>query len=234
MFTYPAMIMAATIGISIVMLVAVVPNFAKTFKDLGIQLPLTTRFIIGLGNFITKHWYIIAGLFAVLTTGFFKMLRTKTGKRAMDTAMLKLPIVSGIVRKTNLATILHTLSSLIVSGVPMARALEATSRVLGNTQYRETLEKSATELERGVKLSDALKPYHKLYPVLVTQMMKMGEETGQTAEVLAKLAEFFEDEATQLAQNLASIIELVLMLLIGTLAGFFAVSMLQPAFMEHR
>ena len=228
--TYPAVIMVAMVGIGILMLVVVVPNLAQTFKDLGAQLPLTTRFIIGLGTFLTKRWYVVLGIFALLVAGLFKMLHTKTGKNAIDKALLKLPIVSGIVHKTNSAMMLRTLSSLIASGVPIVRALEITSHVLGNAQYRETLEKSAAEVKKGAKLSDTLRPYKKLYPVLVIQMMEVGEETGQTAEVLAKLAEFFEDEVTQLTQNLASIIEPVLMLLIGAVVGFFAISMIQPMY----
>ena len=228
--TYPVVIMVAMVGIGILMLVMVVPNLAKTFNDLGAQLPVTTRFIIGLGNFLTKRWYVALGLFVVLAIGFFQMLRSKMGKSFFDTAMLRFPIVSGISHKTNSATMLRTLSSLIASGVPIVRALEITSHVLGNSHYQKTLEKAAEEVKKGAKLSDSLRSYKTLYPALVIQMMEVGEETGQTAEVLAKLAEFFEDEVSQITQNLASIIEPMLMLVIGAVVGFFAISMIQPMY----
>lgn len=228
--TYPIVIVVAMTVIGILMIVLVVPNLAKTFQDLGAELPLTTRFVIGLGNFLINQWYIALGGFAVLVIGLWRALRTKIGKSIADNLVLKTPILKGIVQKTSSAVTLRTLSSLIGSGVPIVRSLEITSSVLGNTNYRQALEKSAEDMKKGAKLSDTLRPYKKLYPPLVIQMMEVGEETGQTSEVLGKLAEFYEEEVGQVTQNFASIIEPVLMLLIGSAVGFFAVSMIQPMY----
>ncbi len=228
--TYPAVIIVAMLGIGVLMLTVVVPKLAKTFQDLGATLPLTTRFVIGLGNFLTHFWYLALGIvLGTLLVGWWT-LRTAFGRKLFDSLVLRLPFISGITRKTNSATTLRTLSSLIASGIPIVKALHITSKVLGNTFFRNALEKSAEEVGRGAKLSDTLQAYTSIYPPLVVQMVQVGEETGQTAEVLSKLAEFYEDEVTQVTQNIASIIEPVLMLIIGTVVGFFAISMLQPMY----
>lgn len=229
--TYPAIVVLAMMSIGILMLAVVVPNLAKTFEDLGVPLPLTTRAVIGLGKFLSNQWYIAIALFGVSIFSLWRVGKTAQGKRLLDGAFLKLPIISGIVRKTNAAVTSRTLSSLIASGVPIVRSLEITSKVLGNSYYQDVLKLAAEEVRKGSKLSDVLRSSsHSLYPLLVVQMVEVGEETGRSAEVLAKLAEYFEDEVEQVTQNLASVIEPVLMLVIGALVGFFAVSMIQPMY----
>ncbi len=227
---YPAVVVIAMLGIGVIMLITVVPQLEKTFKDMNVTLPVTTQFIIGMGHFFTNQWYIALGVFVLLGIGFLRAPHTKIGKKTLDALTLKLPILSGLVKKTNAATTLRTLSSLIASGVPIVRALEITSSVLGNLQYQDVLKKASEDVKRGGKLSDTLKPYTALYPPLVLQMVEVGEETGQSAEVFAKLAEFYEEEVAQVTQNLASVLEPVLMLIIGTVVGFFAISMLQPMY----
>ncbi|MBI1984841.1 MAG: type II secretion system F family protein [Candidatus Wildermuthbacteria bacterium] len=227
---YPAIVVCAMFGIGLMMLVVVVPTLAKTFADLGVQLPITTRLVIGLGNFLSFQWYFAIAIAASVSLLFWKAARTASGKRMLDSLTLKAPVISGIVKKTNAAVTVRTLSSLIASGVPIVRSLEITSKVLGNSFYREALANAAQEVGKGQKLSEVLKPASSLYPLIVIQMIEVGEETGQSSEVLGKLAEFFENEVEQITQNLASIVEPILMLLIGGVVGFFAVSMIQPMY----
>lgn len=227
---YPAVIILAMLGIGVLMLVMVVPKLAQTFEDLNVELPVTTRFIIGIGTFITEKWYFAILIFVAFIIVFKKLLETKKGKEVFDILTIKLPIISSLVKKTNSAYTIGTLSSLIASGVPIVRALEIISGALGNTYFKRAVSNAAREVQKGKKLSKTLDPSYSLYPPLVTQMIQVGEETGQTADILAKLAEFFEEEVAESTKRLSSIIEPIIMLTIGGVVGFFAISMIQPMY----
>ena len=227
---YPAVILVAMFGIGVLMLIFVVPTLAKTFEDLNVELPPTTRLVIGLGMFLSNFWYLAILIVLVVAWGGFLLSRTKQVKFIFDTWVLRLPVFGGIVTKINSAFTVRTLSSLIASGVPITRSLEITSHVLSNMHFQAALMDASERMKKGAKLSEVLKRYENLYPILVVQMIEVGEETGQTAEILQKLAEFFEEEVASITANLASILEPILMLIIGAVVGFFAISMIQPMY----
>jgi type IV pilus assembly protein PilC len=227
---YPAVILVAMLGIGVLMLVMVVPKLAEIFKDMGTELPFTTQILMGLGDFVSQKWYLALTIVVVLVVAVKYVLSTKKGKRIADKIFLKLPIIGPLIQKTNSAYTARTISSLASSGVPIVRSLEIVSEVLGNVYFKEALLQSAETVRKGGKLSEALKVYQNLYPPLVIQMIEVGEETGETSDILQKLAEFFEEEVTSATKNMSSIIEPVLMLLMGGAVGFFAVSMLQPMY----
>jgi type IV pilus assembly protein PilC len=227
---YPAVIVTAMIGVGILMLVTVVPKLAKTFDDLGIELPATTKIIIFLANFLVEKWYIVLLVFIILAFLATSALRTKKGKRILSKILLKTPIISPLVNKTNCAYTARTLSSLIASGVPLVRTLQITSGAVTNFYYQKALQEMAVKVQKGEKISVAISEYEDLYPIIMIQMLKVGEETGETSSILEKIAVFFEQEVTDSAKNLSSIIEPVLMLVIGAAVGFFAISMIQPMY----
>ena len=227
---YPAVIVFALIGVATLMLVVVVPKLAETFKELGVQLPLTTRIVIFLGTFLEKNFLILFISLIFLIFLFLQFLRTKVGKRIFDKISLSLPIFSSLVKKSNSASTARSLSSLISAGVSLPRALEITANTLGNVFYKDALIEAAEKVKKGGKLSESLKPYQKIYPLTLISMVEVGEETGETSEVLSKIADFYESEVSDAAKNLTSIIEPVLMLIIGAAVGFFAVSMVQPMY----
>ena len=148
----------------------------------------------------------------------------------IDSLSLKIPIISPIIKKTNSASTVRTLSSLFASGVPIVRSLEIVSESLGNIYFREAMAQAAEKVRKGSKLSEALRPYQDIYPSIIIQMIEVGEETGETSDVLGKLADFFETEVGNATKNLSAIIEPVLMLIIGAVVGFFAISMIQPMY----
>ncbi|MCK4781787.1 type II secretion system F family protein [Candidatus Parcubacteria bacterium] len=227
---YPAVIVSAMLGIGALMLVVVVPQLSKTFVELNIELPATTRFVIALGNFLSQKWYLVILIVLFLFFLLRAVRKTTPGKRIFDGLFLKLPVISPIIKKINSAYTTRTLGSLISSGVPIVRSLEIVSQVLGNIYFKEAISQAAEKVRKGGKLSDALKPYENIYPFTVIQMIEVGEETGQTSDILSKLADFYEAEVTQTTENLSSIIEPLLMLLIGAAVGFFAISMIQPMY----
>jgi len=227
---YPAVIISAMIGIGILMLIMVIPKLAETFEELEIELPITTKFVIGLGTFLAEKWFLAILIIIGFIFLFSRISKTKRGKSAIDFLVLRIPIVSSIVKKTNSAYTVRTLSSLIASGVPIVRSLEIVAGTLGNIYFKTAISEAAEKVRKGEKLSEALNPYQNLYPLIILQMIKVGEETGETSSILAKLADFFEEEVGNATKNLTSVIEPVLMLIIGAVVGFFAISMIQPMY----
>lgn len=227
---YPAVVVSAMLGIGVLMMIMVVPKLAKVFSDLKMELPLTTRFILASGNVMAKFWYIIIAVFLILLVLFRMFLKTKNGKLIKDSLFLKVPILSRVTKETNSASTVRTLSSLITAGVPIVRALEVTAETLGNVYYQRALAKAAEQVKEGNKLAEILGQYRNIYPNLVIQMISIGEETGETATILKKLADFYEEEVSNTTKNLSSIIEPVLMLIIGTAVAFFAISIIQPIY----
>lgn len=227
---YPAVIILAMLGIGFLMLVMVIPKLAETFNELNVELPPTTKLIIFIGNFLAHYWYLLPVIVAAFVIFLRQILKTKSGKRIFDNLMLKIPVISPIIKKTNSASMVRTLSSLVIAGVPIVRSLEIISAVLGNVFYQEAINDAAEKVRKGAKLSESLAKYENIFPVLVTQMIAVGEETGQTSDILSKLADFYEEEVTTSTKNLAAVIEPVIMLFIGGAVGFFAISMVQPMY----
>jgi len=229
---YPSIVLGLALAMGVFMFIFIVPNLKAVFEDLSIELPLTTKVIFALADFLTKNWAVallITGLLVfILITG----LKSQKTEKFKSRLTLKLPIISKITRQTNSALSLRILSSLLKAGVPIVRALEITSRTLTNFYFRESLEKAAELVEKGEKLSQALGPYKNLYSPMVLEMVEIGEETGETSEILGTLADFYEEEVTSTLQKLSSTIEPILILVIGGVVGFFAVSMFQPMYSD--
>jgi len=227
---YPIVVLVAMFGIGILMMIMVVPKLSKVFSDLEIELPITTRFIIFSSNFMLKFWYVIIAVTAALLFLVNRFLKTETGKITRDGLLLRMPVLSSIIRKTNSARTVRTMSSLIAAGVPIAKSLKITSKTLGNIYYERALLRASQDIKKGSKLADILGQHKDIYPNLVIQMIKVGEETGETATILKQLAEFYEEEVANITKNLSSIIEPVLMLIIGAGVGFFVISIIQPIY----
>jgi type IV pilus assembly protein PilC len=227
---YPAVIVVAMIGIGILMLIMVVPPLAETFDELGIELPFTTRLVISTAGFMVKFWFIFPIIILILIFLIRQFSKTKKGGKLIDGLLLKIPIISPIIKETSTAYTSRTLSTLISSGVPIIKSLEVVSRTLNNFYFREAMIASAEGVRKGSKFSEALEPFSKIYPLSFSEMIAIGEETGETSSILEKLADFSEAEVEKLTKNLASAIEPVIMIIIGIGVGFFAVSMIQPMY----
>jgi type IV pilus assembly protein PilC len=227
---YPGIILTAMTGIGILMLIVVIPKLKETFDELGVELPLTTRLVVGFGDFLANQWYFALAIFAILAFLIVSYFKSKKGKRFLNFVFLKVPIIGPIVQKTNAAYTARTLGSLLESGVPIVRSLEIVSGTLTNVYYKEAMANSIDKVRKGNRFSEVLKDYKNLYPVMMLQMIEVGEETGKTSEILDKLATFFEDSVSESTKNMSSIIEPILMLIIGGFVGFFAISMIQPMY----
>ncbi|MDP2821032.1 MAG: type II secretion system F family protein [bacterium] len=227
---YPSIIILAMIGIGILMLIIVVPKLAETFEELGIELPITTRIVIFAGYSLLNYWYLILFLLVVVVFLFRRLLKTTGGKDFIDEIVLKIPVLGELLKKYYTVEIIRTLSILMRSGVPILNSLEIAGNVALNKHFKDSLEEAKKEVKKGGSLSAALKKSSEFYSDTTIEMFLVGEETGQTGQILEKLTAFYDDEIAQTTQNLSSIIEPILMIIIGAAIGFFAVAMVQPMY----
>jgi len=228
--TYPAVIIFAMAVIGVLMMIFVVPSLLKIFTETGAELPASTKMIVFISDSLQNHGLLILAGFIVFVFVFFKIIKTKKGKRKFDFVLLKLPAIGTIISKINMARFSRTLSSMIASGVSIVKALDIISATLGNTYYKDSIKDASIQVQKGIALSEIIGKYDKLYYPLMMHMIEVGEETGTLQETLKQVAEFYEDDVEQVTANLSSIIEPVLMLVIGAAVGFFAISMIQPMY----
>ena len=229
-FVYPAIIIIAMIIVGVIMMIVVVPKLISTFEELKVDLPITTKIVIGISKFLTQHTIggiLLIFLFVAMVIRLFK---TTYGKKSFDWITLRFPIFGPLIQKINSARLARTLSSLIESGVPIVKSLQVVSETLFNDYYVTSLKTTAIEIQKGQALSKLLSKYPSLYPPLITQMIEVGEKTGTLNNVLKELADFYEEDVSNITKNLAVIIEPLLMIIIGAIIGFFAVSMIQPIY----
>jgi len=227
---YPAVILVAMIGVAVVMLTYILPQLTSVFADMNTQLPASTKFVIFLSNSLINHYIIISSMAASLIVFLFIFLRTQAGKQTMSFLLIHFPLVSNLVIKINCARFARIYSSLLKSGVSVIEALRIVSNTLTNFYYKREIAAAIEKVQKGVNLSQVTAQNKRIFPELLTQMIEVGEETGRTETVLLKLAEFYEGEVDQITKNMSSIIEPVLMIIMGTAVGFFAISMFQPMY----
>ena len=227
---YPAVIVCLMVVIGVLMMIYMVPTLTSTFVGLGIKLPLSTRIIIAISDFLRS--YIIFTLIGLVILFLFLVMvfRTKQGKRFADTFFIKAPILGTMVKQVYSARTARTLSSLLSSGVDIVIAIGVTKDVLQNSYYKEVLDQVQTTIQKGDPVSTVFAKHVNLYPLFVSEMVSVGEETGKIGEMLSGVASFYEEEIDQKTKDMSSVIEPLLMIVIGTAVGFFAISMLGPTY----
>jgi type IV pilus assembly protein PilC len=227
---YPSVIMLVMIGVGIAMMIYVVPKLTTVFSDISSSLPLSTRMIIASSNYMASHQIIVISGVLIIAAVIFAFFKTKTGKKISSLIFFKAPVIKNVVIKVNNARFARIYSSLTKSGVSVVESLKIISRTLTNVAYQSAFGEISEDVQKGKTLHEGLAKYPKLFPILVTQMVEVGEETGKTTDVLINLARFYEEEIDQITKNLSSIIEPVLMVIIGSAVGFFAISMIMPMY----
>lgn len=227
---YPMVILFAMVIIGFFMLTYVVPTLSATFKDLGGELPMSTRFVIGASDFLTSHYILAILMFVGFIALIFFILKTKIGKRGFEYVLLRFPLISPLVKEINSARTARTFSSLLSSGVDIVVATQITRDVIQNSYYKEVLAIVEQKIQKGETVAKVFSDYEKLYPPFVGEMISVGEETGQLAQMLLGVATFYENEVDQKTKDMSSIIEPFLMVFMGLGVGFFAISMISPIY----
>jgi len=228
--TYPSVVFSAMILIGILMMVYVVPTLTKTFNDIGEELPSSTKFIILISDYINNHFFWLIIIILSVISLFTFLIKSKITKKYFDYLVIKLPIIGMLTKEVNTARTARTLSSLLSSGVDVSRALSITQDVIQNEHYKIIIKKAIENVEKGVLLSQVFRENTHLYPIMMGEMMEVGEETGNLSKMLTDIANFYEGEVDNKTKNLSTIIEPALMVIIGAAVGFFAVSMISPMY----
>jgi len=227
---YPAIIIVAMFIIGILMLINVVPTLTSTFSELNVELPTSTQFIISFSDFLIAHTLLFLSIVVSVILFVSFTLQTKKGKRFFDFVALHLPLVSNLVKEYNSALTARSLSSLLSSGLDIVESIEIVSMVVQNSYYREVLKKAKEGVQKGNPLSRSFMEREDLYPILMGEMVEVGEETGKTPGMLMRVAIFYEGEIDNTTKNMSTIIEPFLMIIIGVVVGFFAISMISPMY----
>ncbi len=227
---YPAIVISAMIIIAILMFIFVVPTLSETFKSMNVALPTSTAIIIGISDFLANHGILALLIVVIVITTIVILIRTPKGKRYMELTLLHLPIISKLVKESNSARTARTLSSLLAAGVDVVEAISITKSVVQNSFYKDVLDKAGENVQKGIALSSIFMEHSNIYPVLVGEMIEVGEETGKLSDMLLRVAEFYENEVDTATRDLSTIIEPILMVVIGAGVGFFAVSMITPMY----
>jgi len=228
--TYPAVILMAMIGIGTFMLIFVVPKITAMFDDMDAELPLATKILISVSDALAEN-SILAGIIAIIVIySFLKTIKTEKGKFYFHLVLLKAPVFGPIIKKINLARFARNISSLLKTDIMIIKAFQITSNVLGNVHYKKALLDMSQKIKKGKNINTVAAEYPNLFPPLVTQMIAVGEETGEIDNILLELAEFYEDEVNQIMENLPAIIEPLLILTLGLGVGGVAVAVIMPMY----
>lgn len=227
---YPMVLLSITVLAFFGLMIFIVPQLGKVMTDLGgpdTKLPGITVAMLKTSDFIINYWYFVIIGLAALIYGTMVYLKTSIGRHQLHYIILKTPIIKGIIIKVITARFARTFSALIEAGVAVLEALAVTSRAVGNVIYEDALMKAEEEVKNGKALSSIIEA-NPIFPPIVSQMLSVGEETGQTDKILVKVAEFYEEEVDTAIQGLSSIIEPIMIVIMGGMVGLIAASVMLP------
>lgn len=227
---YPAVILMALIAVATTMMIFVIPKLVDVFEGFNVDLPFTTRMLIAISSFFQHYWYIAIGAVILAVVGGWALLKLRSVRDTVFHALLFTPVVGGIMQRVNLARFARNLSSLLESGVPFVQALDIMGQNTPHPSYAKIYLGAREHVKSGKVLSDFLADFKRLFPPLVINIIKVGEETGELDQVLKEVALFYEGEVDQTMKNLTSVMEPVLMIVIGVAVGALAISVISPIY----
>jgi len=226
---YPLMVLSFASLVLAGLLMFLVPVFVRIFGQLGGELPTLTKYVVSASDLLRHKYYIIFPTFGLLIFGFRKWKKTDAGRRVWDRFKLKVPKIGPVVLKVTMARFSRTLSTLVSAGVDIIQALEITGTTAGNWMVEEALADVRAKVHEGVPIAQPLVD-NVIFPPMVSQMVKIGEETGELEKMLGKIADFYEDEVDAAIQSLTSIVEPLMMIMVGAMVGVIVIAMYLPMF----
>jgi type IV pilus assembly protein PilC len=227
---YPVSILGVAFIVTAVIMIWVVPAFKSVFSSFGADLPAPTLFVMAISDFFVANWYFIfGGLFGGFYLFFQAWRRSVPMQRRMDAILLKVPIFGEVVKKATIARWTRTLATMFAAGVPLVESLDSVGGASGNAVYQDATRKIQTEVSTGTSLTIAMQNAD-VFPNMVTQMVAIGEESGALDQMLGKVADFYEDEVDEAVKSLSSLMEPLIMVILGVLIGGLVVAMYLPIF----
>ena len=227
--TYPIVVAVLVLGIVTAMLLFVIPMFKDLYTQLGGELPAPTQFLINISTLVRNFWYVMFGIEVGAVMGFRRWINTESGREKWDAIKLRAPVFGPLVRKTALARFSRTLAALVRSGVPILESLDIVADTSGNSVVARAVRDAQTAVKQGEPLAQRLEQ-HPVFPPMVTQMMAVGEETGAVDEMLDKIADFYDQEIEATVAALTSLIEPLLIVVMGAAVGGMVISLYLPMF----
>ncbi len=226
---YPAFILFGLVGVMFVMMVWVIPNLTSVFSEADIELPLLTRIVIGISEIFQSYWWLILIALIGSVVGFLHWITTRMGRVIWGAIQLKIPIFGTILTKFYLSRFSDSLSTLIKGGLPIVKSLEVSANVVGNYTYRKIIEDTIDNVKKGGTISSIFKKHNEI-PIMVSQMIAIGEQAGKLDSTLKTVADFYHKEVENTMDNLVTIIEPLLILVLGIGVGILLVAILMPMY----
>lgn len=226
---YPIIILVVIAVVVVLMMMVLIPSMAQIYGDFGAELPLVTRILMSMSSFFISYWWAILVVIAVVVIGGKYYLDSPKGKRNWDKLVLKIPIIGGIITKMQLSQFTRILALLLGSGLSIIKALELTASSLSNSMFRDTIVEAKAEVEKGGALALPI-ARSEYFPLLVSSMIAVGEETGEIDTVLTKVSEYYKEEVDVATTNMASVLEPVFLVIMGLAIGFIALGVYMPMF----
>ncbi|HKM19875.1 MAG TPA: type II secretion system F family protein [Candidatus Dojkabacteria bacterium] len=226
---YPSIVLVVIIGVILMMLFVLIPSMSEIYSDFGADLPWITKFLVNMSNFFIKYWWVILLVVVVLVVGWKYYRSTDKGLKTTDKLMVKIPIVGNLIAKIQIAQFTRILSLLLSSGLSIVKALELTAQSLSNSIFRDVVMDARNEVEKGGPLALPI-ARSEYFPLLVSSMISVGEETGEIDVVLAKVSEYYKEEVDTATSNLSTLLEPLLLIIMGLAVGFIALGVYMPMF----
>ena len=229
---YPTAIIGVAVIVISVLMVWVIPVFAQMFLEMSsgkIGLPGPTQLVINISNFFQSYWYVMGGALVGMIMAIKRYYATVNGRVVIDRLLLKIPIIGDLIRKASVAKFTRTLGTLITSGVPLLEGLSICAKTSGNKVIEEALMNARVSISGGKTISEPLAKCN-VFPKMVTHMIAVGESTGALDAMLGKITDFYEDEVDQAVETLTSLLEPIMMVVLGTIIGFIVIAMYLPIF----
>ncbi len=228
--TYPIAVLVITAGVVGVIMYKVIPAFVKMFNDMGASLPLPTQVVVAMSNAVVNHGiFVLIAIIALITGTIAIHKRSASFRMTVDRLMLRLPIFGALIEKATLARWTRTLSTMFSAGVPLVEALDSVGGASGNGVYVEATKKIKTEVSTGLSLTNAMNNSH-LFPAMVLQMTQIGEESGALDDMLNKIADFYDREVDEAVESLSSLLQPLIIVILGIVIGGIVVSIYLPIF----
>jgi len=227
--TYPIFVLSALVVIGMLMFKFVLPNLTSVLESQGGSLPTVSVWLIAATNFFNTFWWLVLMVLAGLILGFRYYISTPGGRRNWDIVKIKFPIIGGIFKKIYLARFARNLSTLVIGGIPIIKSLQIVAEIINNTIYHEIILDTVTKIQAGKTISEGLTG-HPEFPSLVTQMVRVGEQTAQLDDIMAKLANFYEKEVDSNVSTLTTLLEPIIMIILGIGVGILVAGILMPIY----
>jgi len=226
---YPVIVIILMAVVMAVMMIFVLPQLTVLYTNLGVSLPLPTQIVIGISEVVTNFWPIVIAVSALFIVGFRKWSKTPDGVLIIDTVILKMPVFGNLIKKTILAEFSRTFGLLVGTGTLVVEALIETSDTTGNINYKNAITSVSKQVEKGVTIGEAMS-YNPLFPSLLIQLVKIGEQTGKIDETLTKASEYFEREVDESVKGLTTAMEPFIMVVLGIGVAFLIISIITPIY----